>query len=164
MTRREVHLEPGTPVQLESLRTGRRVACTVGKLLGEGGTALVFSGALEDGTTVVLKIQRWAGEVDPAFEHEMGLFGKLAHRNVVHCVGAGEVDGFRVLGFRRAYDNPLLLLARAALAEELQRDHRARYPSLPLDTAIDLAYELINALEYSSGSSWSTTTSSSPTC
>ncbi len=148
MSRQEAHLEPGLSVELTHLRTQRRVRCTVGERLGEGGTAWVYSATLEDGACAVLKVQRWAGEVDPAFQLELELFHKLAHRNVVHCVGSGRAEGLLILAFRRAYSNPLLLMTEAAVARGMLRDRKARYPSLPIDTAIDLGYELINALAY----------------
>ncbi len=145
---REVALAAGTEVQLTSLRTRRKVLCTVSKLIGVGGTAKVYAGTLEDGAHVVLKTQRTDGRgADAVLEVEVELFKKLFHRNIVHCVGVGVTPaGHLTLGFRRAYSNPLLLLT--AEADELRRDKRARYPSLPIDTAIDLSYELLNALAY----------------
>lgn len=143
---REVKLEAGARIELTSLRTRRRVGCTVDKLLGVGGTAKVYSGCTDEGHQVVLKAQRYQGQLDPSFEVEMELFKKLFHRNIVHSVGVATTPGgYLVLGFRRAYQNPLLLLTKASVS---RRDRRATYPSLSLDTAIDFAYELLNALDY----------------
>src|SRR5690606_34279110 len=75
------------------------------------------------------------------------IFKELNHRNVVPCVGLGAARSGLVVAFRRAYPNPLLLMAKAHAAEE-RRDRRALYPSVPLDAAIDLGYELLNALAY----------------
>ncbi len=144
---REVELEPGTPVDLTSPRTKRKVTCTTGALLGTGLTGKVYAGTLEDGGQVVLKTQRFAGQLDPALELEARLFKELNHRNVVPCVGLGVARSGLVVAFRRAYPNPLLLMAKAHGAEE-RRDRRALYPSVPLDAAIDLGYELLNALAY----------------
>lgn len=150
MRAREARLRPGSVVELTSPRTRRRVRCTVGERVGEGGSALVYGGALaEDGTQVVLKCQRYAGAPDPAFEHEVRLFRTLAHRNIIHCVGVGvSRQGHLVLGFRRAYPNPLFTLADERIAKELRLDAKATYPNLPLDTAIDLGYELLRALRH----------------
>lgn len=124
--------------------------CTTSKLLGLGGMAKVYGGELEDGTQVVLKTQRFEGRgADHSLEVEIELFKKLFHRNIVHCVGVGvSPAGHLIIGFRRAYQNPLLLMSKASVDEGMRRDKRARYPCLPLDTAIDLTYELLNALAY----------------
>lgn len=147
MAKREVRIEAGSRIELTSLRTRRKVECRVDRMLGQGGTASVFAGTLADGTHVVLKSPRYEGEHDPGFEVECELFKHFAHRNIVHCVGVGVIgQGSLVIGFKRAYENPLLLMTR--VDEAMRRDKKARYPSLPLDTAIDLGYELLNALEY----------------
>ncbi|MBX3467397.1 MAG: protein kinase [Planctomycetes bacterium] len=148
MARREVRIEPGTKLELTSLRTRRNVECQIDAVLGVGGTAFVCAGTLADGTHVVLKVPRFEGEHDPGFEVEGELFKHFAHRNIVHCVGVGVLQGSLAIGFRRAYENPLLLMTRASVDEAMRRDKKARYPSLPLDTAIDLGYELLNGLEY----------------
>ncbi|HBP22811.1 MAG TPA: hypothetical protein DEA08_34150, partial [Planctomycetes bacterium] len=124
--------------------------CTTSKLLGLGGMAKVYGGELEDGTQVVLKTQRFEGRgADHSLEVEIELFKKLFHRNIVHCVGVGvSPAGHLIIGFRRAYQNPLLLMSKASVDEGMRRDKRARYPCLPLDTAIDLTYEMLNALAY----------------
>lgn len=146
----EVRLEAGASIELTSQRTGRVVRAYVGEEVGRGGTALVYSGQLEeDGSQVVLKVQRFEGEPDPALELEAHLFrDKLRHRNIVHCVGVGEGRDGLILGFRRVYPNPLLLLGESSVAAEMRRDKKAFYASLPLDAAIDLGYELLNALAY----------------
>ncbi|MCA8921368.1 MAG: FHA domain-containing protein [Planctomycetes bacterium] len=113
-----------------------------------GGTAKVFDGHLTDGQRIVLKAQRFRGRPDPAFELEIELFRKLFHRNIVHCVGEGRIGPYRVIGFRRAYTNPLVLLSKEGLNPQRTRDKSARYTNLPLDTALDLSYELYNALAY----------------
>ena len=148
--KRGVSLAPDTEIELTSLRTRRKVVCTVERLLGVGGTAKVFAGTLADGTHVVLKTQRYDERgADALLEIEIELFKKLFHRNIVHCVGAGTTAaGHLVLGFRRAYPNPLLLVSKSKVADQLRIDKKARYPSLPIDTAIDLCYELLNALAY----------------
>ena len=150
MDRREVNVEQGTSLQLTSLRTRRQVSCEVGLQLGLGGTAKVYAGMLEDGQQIVLKIQRFVGEgQDEGLEVEIELFKKLFHRNIVHCVGVGLTEAGQIaIGFRRAYQNPLLLMANATIDEAMRRDKRARYSSLPLDTVVDLGYELLNALAY----------------
>jgi len=145
---REVRLDEGTEVALTSLRTRRRAGCVIGRPLAAGGTAKVYEGRLEDGSHVVLKSQRFHGEPDPAFEVEVELFKKLFHRNIVHCVGVGSIGQNLVIAFRRVYQNPLLLMSTASVDEAMRRDRKARYPSLPLDTAIDFGYELLNALDY----------------
>jgi serine/threonine protein kinase/pSer/pThr/pTyr-binding forkhead associated (FHA) protein len=146
---REVDLQPGTRVELISLRTQRRVHCEIQDQLGAGGTAKVYGGRLSDGGHAVIKAQRYQGELDPGFEVEVELFNRLAHRNVVHCVGVGaSPDKHLLLAFRRAYQNPLLLMTQADVTEGMRRDHKALYASLPLDTAIDMGYELLNALAY----------------
>ena len=96
----------------------------------------------------MLKAQRFRGRPDPAFELEIELFRKLFHRNIVHCVGEGRIGPYRVIGFRRAYTNPLVLLSKEGLNPQRTRDKSARYTNLPLDTALDLSYELYNALAY----------------
>lgn len=139
MARRETTLEPGALIALTSARTFRTSRCTIGDLIGVGGSAKVYAGILDDGSHVVVKAQRWADASDAAFEREILLSKQVLHRNVVHCVGAGVLPrGQLALGFRRAYPNPLLLLASAPGAQ----------PRLPLDVAIDLSYELLNALDY----------------
>jgi serine/threonine protein kinase/pSer/pThr/pTyr-binding forkhead associated (FHA) protein len=146
---REVKLDPGTKIELTSLRTRRKVTCTIDALLGVGGTAKVYAGVLDDGQHVVLKAQRFHGQIDPGFEVEIELFKKLFHRNIVHCVGVGTTSNqYLVIGFRRAYQNPLLLMMQGDVAEGMRRDRKARYPSLPLDAAIDFGYELLNGLDY----------------
>src|SRR5690606_41062842 len=60
------------------------------------------------------------------------IFKELNHRNVVPCVGLGAARSGLVVAFRRAYPNPLLLMAKAHAAEE-RRDRRALYPSVPLE-------------------------------
>ncbi|MBL4849615.1 MAG: FHA domain-containing protein [Planctomycetes bacterium] len=123
--------------------------CTSEKLMGLGGLAKVYGGRLEDGTQVVLKVQRFEGRgADHSLEVEIELFKKLFHRNIVHCVGVGvSPAGLLLIAFRRAYPNPLLLMSKSGPSES-RRDKRARYPVLPLDTSIDLAYELLNSLAY----------------
>lgn len=150
MAKREVILESGSQVQLTSLRTRRKVHCTTSELVGLGGMAKVYGGELDDGTQVVLKTQRFEGRgADHLLEVEIELFKKLFHRNIVHCVGVGvSPAGHLIIGFRRAYPNPLLLMTNAAVDQGMRRDKKARYPCLPLDTAIDLGYELLNALAY----------------
>ncbi|MCO5169140.1 MAG: FHA domain-containing protein [Planctomycetes bacterium] len=148
MARREVRIDPGAKLELTSLRTRRKVECRIDAVLGVGGTALVCAGTLADGTHVVLKVPRFEGEHDAGFEVECELFKHFAHRNIVHCVGVGVLQGSLAIGFRRAYENPLLLMTRASVDEAMRRDKKARYPSLPLDTSIDLGYELLNGLEY----------------
>lgn len=149
VAKREVRIEAGSRIELTSLRTRRKVDCQIETLLGMGGTAAVYSGTLSDGTHVVLKSPRFEGEQDPGFEVECELFKHFAHRNIVHCVGVGVLpQGSLMLAFRRAYENPLLLMTRSSVDEAMRRDKKARYPALPLDTAIDLGYELLNALEY----------------
>lgn len=122
--------------------------CISEKLMGLGGLAKVYGGRLEDGTQVVLKVQRFEGRgADHSLEVEIELFKKLFHRNIVHCVGVGvSPAGLLIIAFRRAYQNPLLMMSKGS--EEPRRDKRAKYPVLPLDTAIDLGYELLNSLAY----------------
>jgi serine/threonine protein kinase len=147
--KREVRIEAGSRIELTSLRTRRKVDCQIDTLLGMGGTAAVYAGTLSDGTHVVLKSPRFEGQQDPGFEVECELFKHFAHRNIVHCVGVGVgPQGNLMLAFRRAYENPLLLMTKASVDEAMRRDKKARYPALPLDTSIDLGYELLNALEY----------------
>ncbi|MEZ6184499.1 MAG: protein kinase [Planctomycetota bacterium] len=148
MSKQEVDIEPGHAVELTSLRTRRVTQCVVGRTLAVGGTAKVFDGHLADGQRVVLKAQRFRGRPDPAFELEIELFRKLFHRNIVHCVGEGRIGPYRLIGFRRAYTNPQVLLSREGLSPQKHRDKSARYTKLPLDTALDLSYELYNGLAY----------------
>jgi pSer/pThr/pTyr-binding forkhead associated (FHA) protein/serine/threonine protein kinase len=145
---REVSLDSGTSIQLTSLRTRRKVQCISEKLMGLGGLAKVYGGRLEDGTQVVLKVQRFEGRgADHSLEVEIELFKKLFHRNIVHCVGVGvSPAGLLIIAFRRAYQNPLLMMSKGS--DESRRDKRAKYPVLPLDTAVDLGYELLNSLAY----------------
>ncbi len=145
----ETEIAPGTQVVLTSLRTNRTVGCRVDGPLGVGGTAKVFAGTLEDGGQAVLKCPRHVGELDQAFEVEVRLHQRLFHRNIIHSVGVGVgPQGQPILAFRRAYENPLLLMTKSSVVEGMRRDKKARSPSLPLDATIDLAYELLNALEY----------------
>ncbi|RMG11633.1 MAG: FHA domain-containing protein [Planctomycetota bacterium] len=150
MPKREVTLEPGSKIELTSLRTRRKAVCEVGEVVGVGGLAKVYAATLEDGTHLVIKTQRYEGRgADHALEVEIELFKKLFHRNIVHCMGVGvDGDGHLAIGFRRAYPNPLLLMSKASVDQGMRRDRRARYPTLPLDTAIDLGYEICNALAY----------------
>lgn len=122
--------------------------CISEKLMGLGGLAKVYGGRLEDSTQVVLKVQRFEGRgADHSLEVEIELFKKLFHRNIVHCVGVGvSPAGLLIIAFRRAYQNPLLMMSKGN--DESRRDKRAKYPVLPLDTAIDLGYELLNSLAY----------------
>jgi serine/threonine protein kinase len=145
----ETEIAPGTEVVLTSLRTNRTVGCRVDGPLGVGGTAKVFAGTLEDGGQAVLKCPRHVGELDQSFEVEVKLHQKLFHRNIIHSVGVGVLpQGQPILAFRRAYENPLLLMTKSSVVEGMRRDRKARSPSLPIDATVDLAYELLNALEY----------------
>jgi len=148
VSKQEVDIQVGHAVELTSLRTRRVANCVVGKTLAVGGTAKVFEGHLDDGQRVVLKAQRFRGQPDPAFELEIELFRKLFHRNIVHCVGEGRIGPYRLIGFRRAHTNPLVLLSREGVNPYAHPDKTARYTHLPLDTVLDLSYELYNALAY----------------
>ncbi len=132
-----------------SPRTRRSRGCTVGEQIGVGGSSKVYAAELDDGSQIVLKVQRYEGELDPGLELEIALFKTVKHRNLIHCVGVGVTrHGHIAIGFRRAYQNPLLMLGKSSIAEEMRRDAKATYPSLPIDTAIDLSYELLRALRY----------------
>jgi serine/threonine protein kinase len=148
--RREIDIPVGSSVILTSQRTSREVACRIDGPLGVGGTAKVFAGTLDDdGGQVVIKSPRFEGELDEGFQVEVELYKRLFHRNVIHCVGVGKgPEGQPVIAFRRAYENPLLLMTNASVVEGMRRDKKARSPSLPLDSLIDLGSELLNALEY----------------
>jgi serine/threonine protein kinase len=148
--RLETNLREGTKLDLVRLRTERREPCTVGKQVGVGGSAKVYSGTLdEDGSQVVLKCQRFEGPLDPAMELEISLLKSLNHRNIVPCVGVGVTKHRQVVvGYRRCYTNPMLLMGKEHVVDELLKDKSATYPHLPLDAAIDLFYELLRALRY----------------
>ncbi|HZU95980.1 MAG TPA: protein kinase [Planctomycetota bacterium] len=147
--RREIDIPVGSSVILTSQRTSREVVCRIDGPLGVGGTAKVFAGTLDDGGQVVVKSPRFEGELDEGFQVEVELYKRLFHRNVIHCVGVGKgPEGQPVIAFRRAYENPLLLMTNASVVEGMLRDRKARSPSLPLDSLIDLGSELLNALEY----------------
>lgn len=149
MARLEANLRRGTKLELVSPRTRRSRGCTVGEQIGKGGTAKVYAAELDDGSQVVLKVQRYEGELDPGLELEISLFKSVKHRNIIHCVGVGVTrHGHVAIGFRRAYQNPLLTMGKSSIAEKMRRDAKATYPSLPIDTAIDMAYELLRALRY----------------
>ena len=149
-SKREVVVPSGSVVELTSLRTRRKVSGVIGEVVGTGGLAKVYDCLLDDGNRVAIKTQRFEGRgADHALEVEIELFKKLFHRNIVHCVGVGVTgNGHLAIGFRRAYQNPLLLMSKANVDEGMRRDKKAKYPTLPLDTSIDLSYEILNSLAY----------------
>jgi serine/threonine protein kinase len=149
VARLEANLRRGTKLELVSPRTRRSRGCTVGEQIGVGGSSKVYAATLADDSQIVLKVQRYEGELDPGLELEISLFKSIKHRNLIHCVGVGVTrHGHIAIGFRRAYQNPLLMLGKSSIAEEMRRDAKATYPSLPIDTALDLSYELLRALRY----------------
>ncbi|KAK7388195.1 hypothetical protein VNO78_23004 [Psophocarpus tetragonolobus] len=68
------------------------------RILGEGGFGLVYSGILEDGTKVAVKVlKREDQHGDREFLAEVEMLGRLHHRNLVKLIGICIEDSFRCL-------------------------------------------------------------------
>lgn len=69
------------------------------RVLGEGGFGLVYSGVLEDGTKVAVKVlKKEDHQGDREFLAEIEMLSRLHHRNLVKLIGiCAEEDGFRCL-------------------------------------------------------------------
>ena len=68
------------------------------RILGEGGFGLVYSGILEDGTKVAVKvIKREDHHGDREFLAEVEMLSRLHHRNLVKLIGICTEESFRCL-------------------------------------------------------------------
>ncbi|OIW19381.1 hypothetical protein TanjilG_03515 [Lupinus angustifolius] len=68
------------------------------RILGEGGFGLVYSGILEDGTEVAVKVlKREDHHGDREFLAEVEMLSRLHHRNLVKLIGICTEDTFRCL-------------------------------------------------------------------
>lgn len=68
------------------------------RIVGEGGFGLVFSGDLEDGTKVAVKVlKREDQHGDREFLSEVEMLSRLHHRNLIKLIGICAEVNFRCL-------------------------------------------------------------------
>lgn len=68
------------------------------RILGEGGFGRVYSGVLEEGTKVAVKVlKREDHQGDREFLAEVEMLSRLHHRNLVKLIGISAEDSFRCL-------------------------------------------------------------------
>nr|XP_027192576.1 receptor-like serine/threonine-protein kinase ALE2 isoform X2 [Cicer arietinum] len=111
------------------------------RVLGEGGFGLVYSGVLEDGTKVAVKVlKKEDHQGDREFLAEIEMLSRLHHRNLVKLIGiCAEEDGFRCLVYELIPNGSLESHLHGIDREKCTLDWGARM-KIALGAARGLAY------------------------
>jgi serine/threonine protein kinase len=135
-----------TAVKFESPK-GDRFEGTLGAVLAEGGQGLVQEARFHGGSGVfVVKRAHEGGE--ELLEYERVTCQKFDHPSLVRFLGsANSTDMGTLLAFEALAGNPLLMLNGTTMRPSY-RDPKTPYYPLPPGRALELAFDLLLALEH----------------
>lgn len=130
-------------------RIGKPVfEATLGKVVAEGGAGVVQEATRADAgaQTVIVKRARAGGEA--LLEYERRTCENLDHPSLVRYLGSASAPGLGpLLAFEALAPNPLLAFNGQTM-RPTWRDPRTPYFPLPPGRAIELAFDLLLALEH----------------
>ncbi len=135
-----------TAVNFESPK-GDRFDATLGAVLAEGGQGVVQEARFDGGSGVfVVKRAHEGGEA--LLEYERVTCQKFDHPSLVRFLGSASSNEMgTLLAFEALAGNPLLVLNGTA-ARPSYRDPKTPYYPLPPGRALELAFDLLLALEH----------------
>ncbi len=142
----------GAPIVLAFERRGRgRLEAELGAVLSEGATSFVHAARTIEprpGQPAAFVAKRAKRGAERVLERERASCARFDHPNVVAYLGsARDPDQAPVLAFEKLEANPLLLSNQPELRCGFLDPGTLYYP-LPPGTAIELAFDLIRALEH----------------
>lgn len=152
MDARPLTLDPGEVISSVS-HEGESIYFEVGPELGVGGGGIVYECTSDDGEAAVIKGPKTVGVKQPDLEREARLLLSIPqHPNLIRLKGLHrDPRGHTLIILERVYGNPLRALNREVVLERLKGrgvTPGGRYVPLPLQTALELAYELARGLEH----------------
>lgn len=140
-------LQPGATVVITPTGGEEPIELELLTLLGRGANSQTWLAAA-DGEVVAVKAPLAAGD-DHELTIEERIVQQFHHPSVVALAGAGVGPGGRlVLAYERLFPNPLAVVNRPDVRRHFPDDPGTRFYPLPPPVALNLAADLLAALEH----------------